>query len=313
MPDVALLVGPLDRVLYFRTLPAMDRLSAGHLAAIASHAREQFFPRESTLIGAGVRPEAFFLVVDGQVEVERLGAREAVVGPGEAIGLVPLLARSPVGYQAIAAENTLTLRLDWQDHLDVCELHFPIVEHYLRFVSTQTLAYLRENPDLLSRPRGDGGGGDQPAVPIISRRLDVAERLLALSQSRVFPVESPDAVNELARHVVEVAFGPGQTLWRRGDPAEDFLVVLQGTIECRVGETGRVMALGAGQPLGVEEALGIEPRWYDLVATSAGRALRIGLAPLYDIMEDHFDLAVDFLALRAGELLRAQAMGQPRS
>ena len=58
--DAPLLVGPLDRVLYFRTLPEMDRLSAAHLAAIAAHAREDgVVDRQVRMVGrqATQRPQ----------------------------------------------------------------------------------------------------------------------------------------------------------------------------------------------------------------------------------------------------------------
>jgi len=302
LADGVLLVGPLDRVLYLRTLPAMDRLSAGHLAAIAAHAQEQFFPRGSTVITAGLTPNAFFIVVDGSVALERAGRREAVVGPGESIGLLPLLAGSAPGYEAIAVENTLTLRLDWEDHLDVCEWHFPIVEHYLEFVSQQMLVHVRERPNLLLTT-----AGQLYAMPAVTRRLNSAERFLVLTSTGTFPEESPDAVNELARHVGETEFSVGGVVWRQEEEADHFLVILQGELECRGIEGRQPVVLGPAHTVGMQEALGAEPRWAECVAVSPVRALRIEIAALYDILEDHFDMAIDFLALRAAELLRAEA------
>lgn len=302
MADRVLLVGPLDRVLYLRTLPAMDRLSAGHLAAIAAHAQEQFFPRGSTVIGAGLAPNAFYIVVDGSVALKGAGRSDVLVGPGESIGLLPLLAGSAPGYEATAMENTLTLRLDWEDHLDVCEWNFPIVEHYLQFVSQQMIDHLRERPDLLLAT-----AGRTRAMPAVSRRLNSAERFLALTCTAIFPAESPDAVNELARHVGETEFPQGAVVWRQGEEADHFLIILQGELECRGIEGRQPVALGPALTAGMQEAIAAEPRWAEFAAVRAVRALRVDTAALYDILEDHFDMAIDFLALRAGELLQAEA------
>ncbi|MDH3457564.1 MAG: Crp/Fnr family transcriptional regulator, partial [Gemmatimonadota bacterium] len=168
MANATLLVGPLDRVLYFRTLPEMDRLSAAHLAAIAAHAREEFFPRGSTLIAADEQVETLYLVVDGQVALARSGQPEGEAGPGASVGLLHLLARTESGLEATAVTDTLTLRLDWDDHLDVCEEHFPILEQYLWHLSDRMVEQLQAAPELLHGTR---------AAPVLdvpeARNLDV--------------------------------------------------------------------------------------------------------------------------------------------
>jgi CRP-like cAMP-binding protein len=299
VPDAVLLVGPLDRVLYFRTLPEMDRLSAAHLAAIAAHAREEFFPRGSTIVAPDEQVDTLYLVVDGQVSLRRSGRLEGDVGPGASVGLLHLLARTASGLEATAVTDTLTLRLDWDDHLDVCEEHFPIVEQYLWHLSDRMVERLQATPQLLSRPH---------AAPVLdvppSRDLDVVERLLTLHATGVFPHRAPDALGELARHVHEVRVAAGETVWRRGDPAEDFLVVVNGAMGCSAGPSHDPVLVGPSGVAGLHEALGYNDRWCDAVATSPSTVLRIDVESLLDIMEDHFDMAIDFVALRAAETLQ---------
>ena len=63
------------------------------------------------------------------------------------------------------------------------------------------------------------------------------------------------------------------------------------------------MRLHPGDTVGLADALGAGRRMLTVTADTDLRVLRIGLAPLLDIMEDHLDLALDFLALRASEIL----------
>jgi len=297
--ETTLLVGPLDRVLYFRTLPEMDRLSAAHLAAIAAHAREEFFPRGSTLIASDEQVDTLFLVVDGQVALSRSGQAEGEAGPGASVGLLHLLARTERGLEAIAVTDTLTLRLDWDDHLDVCEEHFPIVEQYLWHLSDRMVEQLQAGPGLLHRPLSP------PVLDLPEGRdLDIVERLLTLHATGVFPTRAPDALGELARHLEEVRFAPGTPVWHRGDPADDFLVVVDGEISCSAGARHTPILVGPAGVVGMHEALGYNDRWCDAVATTASTALRVDVEALLDILEDHFDMAIDFVALRAAETLR---------
>jgi len=96
-------------------------------------------------------------------------------------------------------------------------------------------------------------------------------------------------------------------MWQRGEAADQFLIILQGELGCRGGQNTKPVVLGPAHTVGIQEAIAAQPRWAECVALSPVRALRIEIAALYDILEDHFDMAIDFLALRAGELLQAEA------
>jgi CRP-like cAMP-binding protein len=304
MPDPALLVGPLDRVLFFKTLPAFEHLSAGNLAALAAHARETFLPKGSALLESPDVGRAFFVVVDGQVSVARSEQRQRDVGPGESVGLLDLLARSRRPFVATATVDTLAMRLDWEDHVELCEQHFPIVQQYLHYLSQTLVDILEVAPDL------DAGAPRGGFAPPAGRSLDVVERFLALRATGVFPVSAPDALAELARHVREVRFDAGEVVWRRGDRAEDFLAIVQGSLAhwCRADGTG--VPVEAVQTIGMYEALYQGDRLSDLTAATPVTALRIGVQAVLDIMEDHFDMAMDFLALHAAEVLRLEKARQ---
>ena len=304
MPDAALLVGPLDRVLFFKTLPAFEHLSAGHLAALAAIARETFFPKGSTLLESPEVGRAFFVVVDGRVNVAQSGQQQREVGPGESVGLLGLLARSRRPFVATATVDTLALRLDWEDHVELCEQHFPIVQQYLRYLSRTLVDVLKVFPGFDASVRRGS------IAPPTDRALDVVERFLALRATGVFPESAPDALAELARHVREVRFAAGEVVWRCGDRAEDFFAIVEGSLAHWCRGDGAAASVEAVQTVGMHEALFQGERWSDLTAATRATALRIGVQAVLDIMEDHFDMAMDFLALLATEVLRLEEVRQ---
>lgn len=293
MSERVVLVGPLDRVLYLRTLPALERLPAADLAAIASHAREEFHPRGAPVVRAQESPTAFHIVVEGRVAVRLRGVAQPDAVPGESVGLLALLARLSAGLEVTAVEDTLLLRIDADDHLELCARHFPIVEQYLRYLAHRA----GEQGRAVHEPVGAW------SAPETERALDVVERMVALWRTGVFPRSAPDAVGELARHVSESVCPAGRSLWNAGDPADDFVTILHGGATAMSREMGDAVRVQPGDTVGLADALGTGHRMHTVTADTDLRVLRIGIAPLLDIMEDHHDLALDFLALRASEVL----------
>jgi len=139
--------------------------------------------------------------------------------------------------------------------------------------------------------------GDEP--------LTFVERLAALSHSGAFSTRCLDALAELAHHVTEVRWQAGEEIWKVAAAAEHFLLPVAGRIRAQVPGAGSV-TFHPGATVGMHEALGGRARWYGAHSDAATRALRIEVEPFVDILEDHFDLALDFLAVLAGRLLALQ-------
>lgn len=285
--------GPL---LYLRTVPALDRLNATQLGALAQHAEEEFFPQGSFLLPPGRPVEAFYVIVEGKVSVRTAGGGVQEAGPGESVGFLHLLARSEQDLQARALWDTVALRMDWDAHLDVCERHFPIVQEHLRFLALRALQEA-------SLPRGEGPGHPAGAAhgEVDTAPLTLVRRLQALHRSRSFVSSNMDALAELARHLVEVRLEGGEELYRAGDPAQSFFLVASGRMGSLAANGVPAAEYGPGDDLGKAEALAGVPR--RSTARSLGHAvlLRVDLDPLLDILEDHFTMSVDFMAALARE------------
>lgn len=297
MPPSTLFVGPLDRVLYCRTIPAFERLSSGELAAIAQHANEEFYPAGRVLLERGEPADAVFLVIDGLVSLSRGDKPPRSLGPGEAVGFLELLARTGEEMHLRVDRDTLALKLDWDAQLDVCEQHFGVLLEYIRYLSRRTIQESRT-----FAPRG--GKKTSTRALELGGPLHFVTRVLALQQCDAFPTNAMDALAELARHVTRVDWSDGATIWNAGDPARDFLAILSGRARLTRGPD-RTQPVVRARPdaLGMHETLAGMARRYDAVAAGDLTALKIEIEPFLDILEDHFDLAIEFTSLMARGVL----------
>jgi CRP-like cAMP-binding protein len=119
----------------------------------------------------------------------------------------------------------------------------------------------------------------------------------------VFRRSSITALADMARAMAQVHFEPGAVLWREGEPSAGIFLVRSGFLRAR-GSSGVSFRPGPGFPLGALEALAERPRWYEAVADTPVVALQGPMGVLVDVFEDHFDVAMDYLALIAQSSLR---------
>jgi hypothetical protein len=148
--------------------------------------------------------------------------------------------------------------------------------------------------------------GNAPKVPrhpaIPEQDLNLVERLLFLRQSPVFEHTSLNALAALSRMMDEASFSAGDTLWRPGDPSGHVLLLISGSVAAQTADGSR-FTLGPGTALGSVESQAGRPRWYTAVAESRTVALRGDAQKLTDVMEDNFEMALDFLAVISQWLL----------
>jgi len=297
--DKVLFVGPLDRVLLLRTLPMLEGLGPVQLAAIAQHAEERHLTRDSVLRLGNGDTEAIHVVMDGELSAFGPDRQERRLQRGDAIGFVEMLSGSGETIVCRANVDTTTLALDWDAQIDVCEEHFAVVMQYVRYIARQC------STRLAGRTQESRG-----PVPVIAEQrfhadMNLLERTLVLSRSKVFSSGCLDALAELAHHVTEAHWRAGETIWQAGQTAGHFLLVAAGTLRCSSERTGTFLC-HAGAPVGIHEALGREKRWHDTTCEQDAVTIRVDVEPFMDILEDHFDLALDFLAVLAGELSRLE-------
>jgi CRP-like cAMP-binding protein len=288
--DRTMHVGPL---LHLGTTRGFERLTQRLLAVLAAEAEEVVVPRGESLMSPREPAQSVYVVVDGRVEVVEHGHR-VVAGPGEAVGLLEVLAREAAGGEARAEVDTVALRLDGDILREAQERHFGILSGFLEEVASRLV---RSPAATLAAVRG--AEGQEPLGP----QLDRVRRLLALHRSPAFPSASMDALAELADHMREVRLAPGEHLWTVGEPSTFFHVVCAGTIRYVGPGWSDAPLIGPGGVPGMPATLAGTTRTLEALATTDTTALVLGHEAFLDVLEDHFDMASGILARLAGVLL----------
>jgi CRP-like cAMP-binding protein len=306
MSDRMRFVGPLERALYLKTLPAFEGLPLSELAALSQHMRERFFRKGSVLLRRGEPVGAIYVIVDGQLRAS--GGEfpsETLVGPEEAVGALSFLARSDAGVEAVAEIDTLTLELDSDIFLDLLEDHFGFLHHLMRNLARAMLRARMDTPD------GTYFGADAALVAHPERPLDLVDRMVII-RGGTFSRSNIEVIAQMAQGAREMRFPAGTPLWGSGDRADFLYFILSGVVACRLEDGARTFRCGPRYPLGNLEAMARYPRWYDAVTETPVIALRSETEAFLDIMEDHFETAMEFVAATAAGLASVLATGGPR-
>jgi CRP-like cAMP-binding protein len=135
------------------------------------------------------------------------------------------------------------------------------------------------------------------------RELDLVERIFFLRQAPPFARSSINALAELSRALTEVRFDPGTVLWSEGYSARGVFLVVKGLVRAASPRFGFEMMVGSGQPLGIVEAFAQIPRWYEATVVEPTVVLTGDVETFVDVLEDNFEMAMDYLAVVARWML----------
>lgn len=291
-------VGPVERILYLKKLPALAGLPTADLAAIAELQIDRPVRAGEVLLASGEEARGVYFVLEGAIDCHRRGRFVGRVGPGGGLGGLVLFAQDREGVQAVAATDGRVLELDGEALLDVFEDRFRVLHHVLRGTCRQLL-------DLVIRAKIQPFQGLASVAPPrdATKDLDLVERIFFLRSMAPFNRSSINALAELSRTTTQVSFPAGTVLWKAGEVGSTAYIVLDGTVAGRVAESGVVFSAGPGTPLGASEMMAELPRWYDATAQTAVVALQGSTEALLDVFEDNYEMAREYLALWARAVL----------
>ena len=88
-----------------------EPLSLALLEQLAGGMQEVAYPRGTTIIQQGDPGDAFYLLIDGAVNVDRDGAHVDDMGAGASFGEVALISGEPRNATVVAAEDCRAFRL----------------------------------------------------------------------------------------------------------------------------------------------------------------------------------------------------------
>ncbi len=291
-------VGPVDRLLFMKTIPTLRGLDTELLATIARSLEERTYAQGDVVFRSGELADRMCVVVSGRIAQTHAGKPFASTAPGDTVGLLHALAdNDELG--ATAEVDTLALEYAMDPFFDLYEEHFALLQNTI----VQLARYQRGLLEHVADGSVRSSWSSDQAMAIPSRDLDVVERLVLLSRGEVFRNIGIGALSLLAQALKQESYPSGTAIWERGDRAGHLDLLLSGEVRAQ-WESGSFVAR-PGYPLGSVETLARQDRWYDATALGDVVVLRGDHETLFDVLEDDFDVAMDFVGAMARGILRS--------
>jgi CRP-like cAMP-binding protein len=293
-----------ERLLRLRGVPILRGLTTSELAQLAASIRPATFEKGDIVLCEDEPPKAFHMLVTGAVTMRRRGKRIRTIAAPGGVGFLPLLAQTAGGTEAVAEAHTETFEVRADALNELFEDHFSVFLGTLRWVTDQLIeeSLVQEPPEYPSANLGfEHIVGD--------RELDLVERILVMRRTLGFKSANVNSTARLARAMKEVRLPAGETIWRPGDRATSSLFLVRGKMQLtwRHAHAGHkiVQVVGPGYILGGPESIADRPRWNRLVTIEPAVFLQGSRDGLIDMLEDDLEVALQFLSMIAGLLLRA--------
>jgi CRP-like cAMP-binding protein len=221
-----------ERARFLRGVSMFASLDLQSIGALADATHEENWPAHSYIISEGAHADRFFLVRSGEVTVEKRDAEHgefqqiAELGPGDWFGEAALIEGAPRNAQVRAGARPVL----------VYSFDSAVFDRYIR------PHVVARHSDLISKLRA---------------QLDEVPLFQALA--------SPD-LDRLARVLREVEVAKGSILFRQGDVADEFYVIVEGSVG--VVKDGKPIAkLLAGEFFGETALLFTDARTATIAAT----------------------------------------------
>jgi CRP-like cAMP-binding protein len=271
----------IHRLLTLRQFPGFADAELEELAVIGDNVSERTLIEYEIAAPAG-RVPPLQLIVEGRIE-----HGPHVYGPRQVFGALEVMAGRALVDPAITTAPTRVLQLAPADFANLLEDNFGLLSNVRRSLARRLLA---AGANSYARPR----------LPYIVRpeSLGLVDRLVLLRHQLTFSTGRIQALASLAQATREVHFHPGESITRAGALATSSYVLIDGTVR---GQDGRTLA--PNDALGVIESLAESAYTVTAEAVTHVRALETPSISLFDVIEDHTDLALALVARLASELL----------
>ena len=223
-----------DRARFLRGVALFAALDMQTIGALADSAHEETWPAASFIVSEGGRGDRFFVVKSGDVMVGRKddGTGEtrdvARIGPGDWFGESALMDSQP---------RNATVRAGIKRPVQLYSFDKDVFDRYIRPHVTEE--------------RGAG---------IVSRRR------AQLEQVPVFRALAPADLDRLAGVLREARAAKGTVLFRQGDPANSFYVIVKGSVGV-VKDGTPIAKLNEGEFFGETALLFTDTRTATVAAT----------------------------------------------
>lgn len=232
----------VERTRFLRSVALLASLELHAIEELAELALEVTYPAAGDIVTEGTAADRFFIVRSGVANVVRTDPsgeqhRIAQLGPGDWFGEVGLLDAAP---------RNATVRAGTQRPVQVYSFDAAAFERVI-----------------------------SPNVTGMRHRRLVTDRRSRLEAVPLFRALADDDLDRLSRALSEHHVRTGEVLFRQGDPADSFYVVVDGAVG--VVRDGRPIAkINAGEFFGETALLFTETRTATVAAMADSRLWRLG-------------------------------------
>lgn len=324
----------LERSLILHSLLG-PHVPPGLTESLTRRVQVRSYARGELLYRRGSAADRIYFIVQGKIALSYQGARSREFGARDALGAIDALQNRPHAFDALLLEDSTLLELDAEDWLEFLEEHFDYTRELIQRIaralpplSAPSLT-LQKTHTLIRSARAAIGDYRASLGPRLA--LSFVERLAVL---RACPPLREAGIQALARlaHEAEPIFLEGGE--KRGFVTSGLIIVESGQVRAiasrRDGMTWTEELSPGGTVAGVAllEAedtapssvalpglsLSIKRSEIDVEVEALEPSVLLRLAPehLFDVMEDHFGVALSFLAYISREL-EAQAIEDQNS
>ena len=280
----------VERVLTLRQFPGFDEADLSELAIVAENVVEQAFEAGEQVIAAGGAP-ALHLVIEGKLVGQ---TSRHTWSQHEVLNAIESMARRRAREPVVAEVPTRTLRLSAKDFAEILEDNFGFLSNVRRALARRLLA-------VTAAPAVTPIVEEVNALP---ETLGMVDRLIMLRTLMPFAKGRIEALAALAQAAEEIRIPANAQICLAGELATSVLILLEGSASCaRSGASPLIV--GPGHAIGALETLGEVPFTATIRTLAAVRALRCPGAALFDVLEDHTDLALGMIESLSGSVLDA--------
>lgn len=109
----------VEKMLFLRQVPLFSNMATGELTQVASIAREVTYHAGSRIIQEGEHGDNMFLIVDGEVVIQRGETELKTLHPKDFFGEMSIIDGEVRSASALARKDCLLLRIDRDDFNDL--------------------------------------------------------------------------------------------------------------------------------------------------------------------------------------------------
>lgn len=280
----------VERVLTLRQFPGFDEADVSELSIVAENVKEQAFEAGEEVIAAGASP-ALHLVIEGKLVGQ---TSRHTWSQHEVLNATEAMSRRRTREAVIAEVPTRTLRLSAKDFAEILEDNFGFLSNVRRALARRLLT-AAVAPSLTPSVEEVG------ALP---ETLGMVDRLIVLRTLMPFAKGRIEALAALAQAAEEIRIPAHTEIGVAGVLSTSVLILLEGSASCARPGASPVI-VGPGHAIGALETLGEVPFTTTIRTLGAVRALRCPGAALFDVLEDHTDLALGMIESLSGSVLDA--------